>query len=194
VLKIQEVYGASKGIIMKRYIDKEESPQCQIETEDVTEHCTRTWARPEQEFVKADEGLRFHLNPMITENEEEFQGFLLDEKKIAEVIKWRDDLSANGINGISHRVIKGAGAEGVKFVRTLVRGIIKSGRVMNSWKEVRTILIHKKGDRDEIANWRPISITNCMYRIFTCFMARAIQEISSRKRFFQTPRNDLSRR
>jgi hypothetical protein len=41
-LKIQEAYRKSKGIIMKRYIDKEQSPQCQIEMEDVTEHFTRT--------------------------------------------------------------------------------------------------------------------------------------------------------
>jgi hypothetical protein len=108
---------------------------------------------------------------MITENEEGLQGFLLDEKNITEVIKSRDDLSLNGIDGISYRVIKGAGVEGVKFMRTLVRGIVKSGRVMSSWKEAKTILIHKKGDRHEITNWRRISITNCMYRIFRCLMA-----------------------
>jgi hypothetical protein len=124
--------------------------------------------------------------------EEDLQGFLLDEKKIEEAIKSRDDLSANGIDGISYRVIKGAGAEGVKFMRTLIRGIIKNGRVMSSWKEGRTILIHKKGDRDEIGNWRLISITNCMHRIFTCLMA--IQDINSRTKIFRTPRKDLSKK
>jgi hypothetical protein len=184
-LKIQEAYRTSKGITMKRYLDKDQSPQCQIEMENVTEHFTRTWARPEQEFIEADQGSRFHLNAVITEQEEEdLQGFFLDEKKIAEAIKSRDDLSANGIDGISYRVIKAAGAEGVKFVRTLVRGIIMSERVMSSWKEARTILIHKKGDRDEIWNWRPISITNCMYRRFRCLMARAIQDINSRMKIF----------
>jgi hypothetical protein len=176
---------ASKGIPMKRYIDKEPSPQCQIEMEDVTDHFTRTWARPEEEFIEADQDSRFYLDALITETEEEeLKAFLLDEKKIAEVIKSRDDLSASGIDGISYRVIKRVGAEGVKFVRTLVRGIIKNGRVMSSWKEARTILIHKKGDRDEIPNWRPFSITNCMYRIFTCLMARAIQDINSRTKIF----------
>jgi hypothetical protein len=169
---------------MKKYIDKEQSPQCQTEMKNVTEHFTRTWARPEQEFIEADQSSRFHLNAVITEKEEDLQGFLLDEKKIAEVVKSRDDLSANGIEGISYRVIKEAGVEGVKFVRTLVREIIKSGRVVSSWKEARTILIHKKGDRGEIENWRPISITNCMYRTFACLMARAIQDINLRTKIF----------
>jgi hypothetical protein len=43
--------------------------------EDVIELFTRTWARQEQEFTEADEDSRFHLNAMITENEEELQGF-----------------------------------------------------------------------------------------------------------------------
>jgi hypothetical protein len=170
---------------MRRYIDKEQSPQCQIEMEEVTEHFTKSCARPEQDFIEANQGSIFHMEARNTEKEEdELQGFMLDEEKIAEVIKSRDDLSANGIDGISYPAIKGAGPEGVKFVRTLVRGIIKSGRVMSSWKEAKTILIHKKGDQDQIENWRPISITNCMYRIFTCLMARAFQEINSTTKIF----------
>jgi hypothetical protein len=58
-LKIQEAYRTSKGITMKRYIDKGQSPQCQIEMENVTEHFTRTGVRPEQELIEADQGSRF---------------------------------------------------------------------------------------------------------------------------------------
>jgi hypothetical protein len=55
---------------------------------------------------------------------------------------------------------------------------------MNSWKEPKTILRYKKRSRDEVENWRPISITNCMDRIFTCLMARALQDVNSRTRVF----------
>jgi hypothetical protein len=151
-LKIRESYRTSKGITSRRYIDKKQSSQCQIEMEEVTEHFTKTWARPEQDFIEANQGSRLHLEARITDKEEdELQGFILDEEKITEVIKSRDDHSANGIDGINYRVIKGAGPEGVKFVRTLVRGITKSGRVMSLWKEAKIIPIHKKGDQ-ELAN------------------------------------------
>jgi hypothetical protein len=66
----------------------------------------------------------------------------------------------------------------------VVQGIIKSGRVVSSWKEAKIILIHKKGNRDRIENWRLISITNCMYRRFICLMARAFQEIHSTTKIF----------
>jgi hypothetical protein len=131
--------------------------------EEVTEHFLKTWARPERDFIEAEAGSRFYLDARISDNEEdELPGFPLDEDKVAEVIRSRDDLSANGLDGISYRMIKGTGPEGVRFVRRLVRRIIKSGRVMTSWKEAKTILIHKKGDRDQIENVRPISIPNCL--------------------------------
>jgi hypothetical protein len=41
-LKIQEAYRTSKGITMRRYIDMEQSPQYQIDTERVTDHFRRT--------------------------------------------------------------------------------------------------------------------------------------------------------
>jgi hypothetical protein len=80
--------------------------------------------KPTQEYIEADQGSRFHLNAVVTEQKEDLQGFLLDEKKIAEVIKSRDDLSAIGIDGISYRVIK---ETEVKSVKALIRGIIKNG-------------------------------------------------------------------
>jgi hypothetical protein len=92
----------------------------------VTDHFRRTWARPEHEFVKAEAGSIFYLEAVLTEKEqEEMQSFLRDETKIEEVSRSRDDMSANGIDGISTRVIKRAGAEGVQFVRIVVRGILK---------------------------------------------------------------------
>jgi hypothetical protein len=56
VLKIQEAYRTSKGIAMRRFIDKEQSPQCQIEEDTVTQHFRRTWARTEDNFREARNG------------------------------------------------------------------------------------------------------------------------------------------
>jgi hypothetical protein len=40
--KIQEVHRTSKGIAMRRFINKEQPPQCQVEMPDVTEHFRET--------------------------------------------------------------------------------------------------------------------------------------------------------
>jgi hypothetical protein len=126
--KVQEAYRTSKGITMRRFIDKQQSPQCQIDMQIVTEHSRETWSRPDENFVEAREYSIFHLDGRITETEEEeMTRFMIDEANIEAIIKSRDDLSACGVDGISYRIMKGAEAEGVVFMKLLVRGCIKSG-------------------------------------------------------------------
>jgi hypothetical protein len=49
---------------------------------------------------------------------------------------------------------------------------------MDSWKEARAVLIYKKEDHQDLNNWRPIMITNCVYRIYTCLMTRVFQQMN----------------
>jgi hypothetical protein len=121
--------------------------------ETVSEYFMEIWSRPLEDTAETEGGSMFHLDPgIIAQEGEDMQEYMLDEKNIAEVIKSRQDLSASGVDGISYRIMKGAGTEGVKFIQNIVRGCLRSGRVLSSWKEARTILIHKKRDRDEIEN------------------------------------------
>jgi hypothetical protein len=58
--------------------------------------------------------------------------FILNGKNIAAIIKTRGDLSACGVDGINYRIMKGAGAEGVKFMQQLMRTSIRSGKVIST--------------------------------------------------------------
>jgi hypothetical protein len=118
--KIQEASRRLKGIAMRRYLDKEQSPQCPIEMAEMKDHFRKIWAWPDHEFVEAEENSIFHLEVKIKEREEEMETFMLDDKTMEEVIKSRDDLSASGVDGISYQIMKGAGTAGVKFIRLLV--------------------------------------------------------------------------
>jgi hypothetical protein len=199
--KVQEAYRTTKGIAMKRYVDKVQSPQCPIDPDAVAAHFGETWAPPGRDFEAATEGSEFYLDRRIPgegegagagegegEGEgtgaEEMEEFMMNEDRIKEVIKSRADLSACGVDGVSYRIFKAAGQGGIEFMKHIIRGVIKSGRVMESWKQARTILLYKKGDQKEIGNWRPISITNWVYRIFTCLMARSFQKINMRYKVF----------
>jgi hypothetical protein len=118
-LKVQEAYRTFKGISMRRFINKEQSPQCQFDMETVSEYFREIWSRPLEDIAETEEGSMFHLDPRITAQEDEdMQEYMLNEKNIAEVIKSRQDLSASGVDGISYRIMKGAGTEGVKFIKT----------------------------------------------------------------------------
>ena len=57
------------------------------------------------------------------------------------------------------------------YLRTVITEIIavvwKSGRVPSAWKRACTILVHKKGDHDDPANFRPITLQSVPLKIFT---------------------------
>jgi hypothetical protein len=83
-LKVQETYRTSKGIAMRRFINKEQSPQCQIEMGTVKEHFREIWARPREEFIEAEKNTMFHLESKIMpEDEEELEEYILTEKNIS---------------------------------------------------------------------------------------------------------------
>ncbi|GFT03822.1 retrovirus-related Pol polyprotein from type-2 retrotransposable element R2DM, partial [Nephila pilipes] len=62
-------------------------------------------------------------------------------------------------------------------ILTLIFNICLSLRkVPSSWKQSETILIHKKGSMDDIANWRPIALRNMIYKLFTKCLARKLAD------------------
>jgi hypothetical protein len=180
-LTVEEAYRVSKSIAMKRYVDRVQSPQSQISTEAITEHFSRSWSQSADQFHEARDGDEFHLETSLGEQEQnELEGFMLDDKHISEVIRSRQDPSANGTHGIGSRIITAAKKDGVQFMKLLVGACVRNGRIRSSWKEARTILLHMKGDREQVQNWRPISVTNCIYRVFTCAIARSWHAINAK--------------
>jgi hypothetical protein len=193
--RVQESYRTSKGITMRRNINPQFSPPCPIDKDTITEHFRETWSPPSQGFIEAEEGSEFFLEKILPDQvSNEMERYMLDEDHITEVIQSRDDLSASGIDGISYRIFKAAGKAGVTFIQTIIGAAIRCGKIMGSWKEARTILLFKKGDQHEVANWRPITITNCIYRIFTCLMARAFANINAQYHIYSDSQKGFIRK
>jgi hypothetical protein len=105
--------------------------------------------------------------------------YILSADNIRAVIRLRDDLSACGNDGISYRIMKPAGSKAIKFMKLIIKATIRCDQVFDSWKAARIVLIYKKGERTDSKNWKPIIITNCTYRIYTCLIARAFQQVNS---------------
>jgi hypothetical protein len=105
---------------MRSFIDKEQSPQCQIDVETVKEYFRDIWARPRNDFPEAEENMKFHLEPRITTEEEALGEYMPNNKKIMEVIKSRENFRACGVDDISSRIMKAAGPEEVGFMKYLI--------------------------------------------------------------------------
>jgi hypothetical protein len=178
--KIQDTYRTSKSTVMKKYINKQESPPCPIDQNVICKYFQETWRPPRQTFFEADENTKFFLHRKLPDDDipKKMMEYMLSDDNIRDVIRSCDDLSARGNDGISYQIVKAAGLQGVDFMRHIIKAIIQSRRVLGSWKEARTVLIYKKGDRNDPRNWRPITMTNFLYRIYTCLMARAFQQMN----------------
>jgi hypothetical protein len=182
---VREAYNTTKSIAMRRYINKKHSPPCSIDKDQIQQFFQTSWATPPPDFEEAAPDSPLFLESRIPENATEtMKEFMLNEKNITEVIMSRSDIGACGPDGINNLILKAAGKEGIRFMKNIIQGCTTCGRIMESWKNAKTILIYKKGNRADPQNWRPISITNCLYRVFTCLMARSFQDINKDHQLF----------
>ena len=56
----------------------------------------------------------------------------------------------------------------------IIRAIYKSGRIPEEWKRACTVLIHKKGNSDDPANFRPITLESVPLKVFTSCLRDSI--------------------
>ena len=60
------------------------------------------------------------------------------------------------------------------LLTTILELCRKFNKIPPSWKESSTILIHKKGDVDQIRNWRPICLQKTIYKLHAAIMAKRL--------------------
>jgi len=80
-----------------------------------------------------------------------------------------------GTDELTSDVIKEGGPETIKQLVILYNNIFKEKKIPTSWKEAKIILLHKKGDKTDIKNYRPISLLSHMYKILTRIIQNRIK-------------------
>ncbi|GBP13562.1 LINE-1 retrotransposable element ORF2 protein [Eumeta japonica] len=73
---------------------------------------------------------------------------------------------APGPDKITNELLRGTVKELVPILTKIFNGILRSGQVPEQWETSHIILIHKKGQKDDIGNYRPISLMSNIYKIF----------------------------
>ena len=91
----------------------------------------------------------------------------IKEDEIQNAMKKMKQGKAPGPDGITLELIMEGGEIILQHLRTLFTQCLKLGRVPKSWKHGQIISIHKKGDKEDIRNYRPISLLSTTYKIFT---------------------------
>lgn len=58
-----------------------------------------------------------------------------------------------------------------RLLETMFNGFLFTGHFLPVYKECRTTLVPKKGDLSRVKNWRPITITSVISRLFSKLLA-----------------------
>jgi hypothetical protein len=107
---------------------------------------------------------------------EEFKEFMTDPKKLGVNLRKKNNLSSLGLDGIGYLMMKVGRGPMLTHVSNLFKLCIEKAQVPRTWKRSRTVFPYKKGDVSQPENWRPITITSCVYRIFTSMISEFIQQ------------------
>jgi hypothetical protein len=80
------------------------------------------------------------------------------------------------LDGIANPLLKLEREKGAKMLIELMKMITNTGFCPGEWKNARTILLYKEGERSNPGNWRPITVTSVIYRAIFCRIAQALHE------------------
>ena len=91
----------------------------------------------------------------------------LTPTEVSQVIKRLSLGKATGLDNISNEMLKLAGLIHLPFFTKLFNHIYSSGCFPSIWKQAYISTLHKKGSKQDPANYRPLSITSCLGKVFT---------------------------
>lgn len=84
--------------------------------------------------------------------------------------------SAPGEDGVSYSHLKKFDPSALIFTH-LFNVCLAARRVPLKWKSAVVTLLHKKGDHNELDNWRPISLSSTMYKVYTRLLSNRLSNV-----------------
>lgn len=83
--------------------------------------------------------------------------------------------TAPGMDHLEYRHLRALDRHGVLLEAVL--GAVHRLGVPDAWKESRTILIHKKGETNDLSNFRPISLLTTKYKLYSGILASRLRGV-----------------
>ena len=73
-----------------------------------------------------------------------------------------------------------------------------TGTAPKAWKESRIVLLHEKGSKHDMGNWRPIALANTLYKLWAGVIAECLYKyakhfniLSSAQEGFRKQKNTI---
>ena len=183
VKRLRTMFEDNPRKALEWYVFNERKQECRLTADAFAQHYGTEWAQEPPGYNRFIDQEDWHVDKVFDDEfNNTFVDYLTDKKKISEIVRNKNFLSAHGLDGISNCLFRSCPEQSSKFLSLLFAAIMKTKHMPQSWMTSKTVMLYKKGDPDVPKNWRPIGITSTMYRVFMTAFAKALQ----RKPMFNT--------
>lgn len=115
---------------------------------------------------------------MLSENDKKYCENFPTLQECAEAVNGMKNNKSPGIDGLPVEFYKMFWKNIRNFLYEAISQIYIEEELTSTQKCSVLSLIHKKGELDKLENYRPISLTNCDYKIIAFIFARRLQNIN----------------
>lgn len=119
--------------------------------------------------------LQDYINSKIPENVH-FELPEIDETFVFNFLSSLDTSKATGLDGVGPRLLKLSAGVITKSITSIANECIRLGKFPTSWKQAKVTPLYKGGAKDEINNYRPISILPTLSKLIEKFIHKHLME------------------
>lgn len=130
------------------------------------------------ETKNGEENSDFESELMEEEVEKNMIITLEEVKKVLQDIK---PGKSPGPDQISNDMLRTGKEQIAPILSEIFTDVLNSGEIPSQWKVSSIILLFKKGSRENMGNYRPITLSSCVYRIFARILRDRISPIINEK-------------
>ena len=110
-------------------------------------------------------------------------GFLdrkISEKEVSEILQSLAANKACGHDDLPNECLKEAPSSFVHMLTVLYNRAKEQGKVPKAWSRGRVVLVHKRGPRSVVGNYRPLTVLTCMSGTFSKLLNKRLTEVVER--------------
>ena len=89
-----------------------------------------------------------------------------DEQLISKLIVALNPNKAHGHDGLSIRMLQMGSSNGISKSLSIFRNCLKAAYFLTAWKKANVVPVHKKGNKQILSNYRPVSLLPICSKLF----------------------------
>ena len=118
-----------------------------------------------------------HVTNTLTDTDTDSLEDPIWEREVEKAIKESNNNKSPGPDGLTYEFYKTFESQMSEILTELYNNIHIRGRMEDGMRESYIRLIHKKGDKGELKNWRPISLSNTDYKIMSKVLTTRLNKV-----------------